>query len=68
MAETVSATKDLVGDTSNPFLLGTAGLLGLPAGILSGVLQSPVVAGYNAWKVSADQPFSAASFSMGDGK
>lgn len=60
--ETVSATRDLVGETDNPFLLGAAGILGVPAGICSGVLQGPFVAAKNGWD---NKPFSKESFSLG---
>lgn len=61
--ETVSATKDLVGESENPFLIGAAGILGVPAGICSGVLQGPFVATKNGWD---NKPFSKESFSLGE--
>ena len=60
--ETVSATRDLVGETDNPFVLGAAGILGVPAGICSGVLQGPFVAATNGWE---NKSFSKESFSLG---
>jgi hypothetical protein len=66
--ETVSATKDLVGDTDNKFLLGAAGILGVPAGVLSGTMQGFFYGPMNAWKGTADEPFSEESFSLGDSK
>jgi hypothetical protein len=64
--EIITATKDLVGDTNNKFLLGAGGILGVPAGIVSGFFEGPVYGVVDAWKGSADEPFSAESFSLGD--
>ena len=64
-SETVAATKDLTGETSNPILLGLAGTFGLPAGVLSGTLQGPFYAMYNSW---TNEPFGKDSFSLGDMK
>jgi hypothetical protein len=63
--ETVSATRDLVGETSNPLLLGAAGVLGVPAGVLSGALQGPVYGMKNSWD-NLDEPFSKDAFSLGE--
>jgi hypothetical protein len=66
--ETITATKDLVGDTDNKFLLGAAGILGVPAGILSGTIQGMVYGPLNAYRGTKDEPFSAEAFSLGDSK
>lgn len=66
--ETVNATKDLVGDTDNKFLIGAAATLGVPAGIVSGAFQAPIYGIWNAWTGSADEPFSEESMSLGDSK
>lgn len=66
--EIVTATRDLVGDTNNKFLLGAGGFLGVPAGLISGFFEGPVYGVMDAWKGSADEPFSAETFSMGDMK
>jgi len=64
--ESANATKDLVGDTDNKFLIAPAGLLGVPAGILSGTMQGIVFGIKNAWTGSRDEPFSREAFSLGD--
>ncbi len=64
--ETVNATRDLVGDTSNPLFLGAAGTLGVPAGVLSGTFQGVFFGIKNAWTGSGDEPFGKDSFSLGD--
>jgi hypothetical protein len=62
--EIVIATKELVDNSSNPWLLGLASPLGFVGGIVSGVSQGVVWGPLNAWRFS-DQPFSAATFSIG---
>lgn len=64
--ETVNATRDLVGDTDNPLFLGAAGILGVPAGVLSGTFQGVFFGIKNAWTGSGDEPFGKDSFSLGD--
>ncbi len=64
--ESVNATKDLVGDTDNKFIIAPAGLLGVPAGVLSGTMQGIVLGIKNAWTGSGDEPFSRESFSLGE--
>lgn len=66
--ETINATKDLVGDNDNKFLIGAASVLGVPAGILSGTMQGVGYGMYNAWAGTADEPFSEEAFSLGDSK
>lgn len=66
--ETINATKDLVGDSDNKVLIGAAGTLGVPAGVISGTMQGVVYGIWNAWKGSADEPFSEEAFSLGDSK
>lgn len=64
--ESINATKDLVGDTDNKFIIAPAGLLGVPAGVLSGTMQGIVFGIKNAWTGSGDEPFSRESFSLGE--
>jgi len=66
--ETINATKDLVGDTDKKWLIGAAGVLGVPAGILSGVAQGFVYGPLNAYRGTKDEPFSPEAFSLGDSK
>lgn len=66
--ESINATKDLIGDTDNKFLWGTAGILGVPAGILSGAIQGLVYGPLNAYRGTKDEPFSPEAFSLGDSK
>lgn len=63
-SETVSATRDLVGDTNNPLFIAPAGALSLPFGVFSGCLQGPIYSAINAWK-NSDEPFSKGTFSLG---
>jgi hypothetical protein len=63
--EVVTATKDLVGETDNPFILVPAGMVfGVPAGLLSGTLLGTFVGAKNA--LFSDEPFSKESFSLDD--
>ena len=63
--EVMTATKDLVGETDNPFILVPAGIVfGVPAGLLSGTLLGTFVGAKNA--LFSDEPFSKESFSLDD--
>ena len=67
-AETVIATKELVGENNKhkcPYVI--AAPLGFVGGGVSGVFQGIVYAPYHAYKYS-DQPFSKEVFSLGDEK
>jgi hypothetical protein len=63
-AESVIATKELVGDTKHKWLYVAAAPLGFLGGVVSGVFQGIVYSPYNAYKYS-DQPFSKEQFSLG---
>lgn len=63
---TMDGVKDICGQSTNPVFTVPAGIFTLPFGVLSGGLQAPVVSMYNAWTTSGDEPFSKASFGLGD--
>lgn len=67
-SEVISATKELVDNSSNKWYLAAASPIGLCGGIVSGCFQGVVYGPYNAWKYSTDQPFAAETFSLGDSK
>jgi hypothetical protein len=62
--EIVIATKELVDNSSNPWLLAIASPLGFVGGVVSGGWQCLVWGPLNAWK-NSDEPFSAGTFSLG---
>jgi hypothetical protein len=64
--EYMSATKDLVGESSNPIAWGVASPLGLVGGGLSGILYGGLYGVSNSAKNAADDPFSKESMSLGD--
>lgn len=64
--ETKIATKDLVGETDNWFLIVPALPLGIIGGVLSGTPQGMMFGLKNAFEGSLDEPFSKESFSLAD--
>lgn len=64
--ETKIATKDIVGETNNWFLIAPALPLGLIGGILSGTPQGFMFGVKNAFEGSLDAPFSKEAFSLDD--
>jgi hypothetical protein len=64
--ESKQATIDLAGDNRNLFILSVLGLLGVPAGILSGGTEGPAMAAVNGWKYADQKPFSKEYFSLGE--
>ena len=66
--ETIAATKELSGETSNPLIVLPCASLGLPAGIISGCFQGVLYGPINGWKYSDDKPYSKESFSLGEMK
>ncbi len=66
--EYINATKDLVGESTNIWAWALVSPICVPAGLASGMLQGVVLGPYDAYKYSADEPFSAEAFSMGDAK
>jgi hypothetical protein len=65
--ESKQATVDLAGDNRNPIILSVlAVFLGIPAGVVSGSSEAPVVAAGNGWKYADQKPFSKEYFSFGD--
>lgn len=67
-AESINATRDLVGDTDKKWLTGAAAILGVPAGVLSGTIQATIYGPLNAYRGTKDEPFSPETFSLGDSK
>ncbi len=66
--EIIAATRDLVGDTSNPILLGAGGVLGVPAGLMSGGMYGAYAGVADSWVNANDNPYSKDSFSLGEMK
>lgn len=64
--ETKIATKDLVGETDNWFLIVPALPLGFIGGMVSAPAQGIMFGVKNAWEGSIDEPFSAEAFSLAD--
>ena len=66
MTEGVKATKELTGETSNPFILIPVGLIGFPGGMMTGTLYGFYEGPKNAAANCFSDPFSKDSFSLGD--
>lgn len=60
--ESVASTKKIAGDSSNPALLGAAGILGLPIGLFVGSVEGVYYGSYNSYK----NPFNKDAFSLGE--
>jgi hypothetical protein len=58
-------TRDMVGESHNPLLWAVAVTLCVPTGTMNGMMTGIANAPMNAWKYSADAPFSAETFSLG---
>lgn len=66
--EIVTSTRELVGDTDNPLFLGAGGILGVPAGLMSGAIYGLYAGVADSWVNADDNPYSKDSFSLGDMK
>ena len=66
--EIVTATRELVGETDNPLILGAGGVLGVPAGLMGGALYGLYAGTADSWVNADDNPYSRDSFSLGDMK
>lgn len=66
--EIVTATKDLTGETDNKLLLGAGGVLGVPAGLMSGAIYGVYAGVADSWVNANDNPYSKDSFSLGEMK
>lgn len=64
--ETKIATKDLVGETNNWFLIVPALPMGFIGGCLSAAPQGLMFGVKNAWEGSHDEPFGREAFSLAD--
>ena len=64
--QTVNATHDIVGDSTNPLFVLPAGTLSLPYSALGGTLEGVYTGALNAWVHSDDDPFGKDSFSLGE--
>lgn len=64
--QTVNATHDIVGDSTNPLFVLPAGALSLPYAVLGGTLEGVYTGAINAWVNSDDDPFGKDSFSLGE--
>jgi hypothetical protein len=65
--EVITATKELVDNSSKWYYLAPATILGVPGGLISASFQGVMIAPYHAWHYSND-PFSPETFSLGDAK
>ncbi len=66
--EIITATRELVGDTDNPLILGAAGILGVPAGLMSGGIYGLWAGAADSWVNADDNPYSRDAFSLGEMK
>ncbi|MBI4532605.1 MAG: hypothetical protein HY711_01555 [Candidatus Melainabacteria bacterium] len=64
--QTITATRDIVGESTNPLFVLPAGALSLPYAVLGGTFEGAYTGLLNAWVNSADDPFGKDSFSLGE--
>jgi hypothetical protein len=65
-AQSVSGTRDLVGESKNPLLLLPAVSLSVPFGVMGGFFEGIGYSMANSWRGSGDEPFGKEAFSLGD--
>lgn len=66
ITQTKQGSRDLIGESKNPLLVGFTCAFSLPYAVAGGILEGGQYSVENSWRASKNDPFSKDAFSLGD--